>query len=128
MLRLFATPKTTPIFPAKICWVIDRERYAALTSRKKAQLKSRRAGDAPSLWETGWPKGRTEAHQQGLTISCLPNWRAGRTFVKWLDTCLPWELNLQHRQPQQIFPDPFRRAGPRRPCRERLRFNQRAQL
>src|SRR5436190_24258668 len=80
------------------------EKIRSFNEPQKTQLKSRRAGDAPSLWETGWPKGRTEAHQQGLTISCLPNWRAGRTFVKWLDTCLPWELNLQHRQPQQIFP------------------------
>jgi hypothetical protein len=25
MLRLFATPNTTPVFPAKICWVIYRD-------------------------------------------------------------------------------------------------------
>src|SRR4030095_12511081 len=35
MLRLFATPKPTPIFPTKTCWVIDPRRYAALTGRKK---------------------------------------------------------------------------------------------
>src|SRR5205809_5789829 len=34
MLRLFATPKTTPVFPAKSCCVISRKRYAHFEHRK----------------------------------------------------------------------------------------------
>src|SRR5438132_10631285 len=34
MLRLFATPKTTPVFPAKTCWVITGRQYAGLIRRK----------------------------------------------------------------------------------------------
>src|SRR5438552_599838 len=42
MLRLFATPKTTPIFPAKTCWVID-EKIPRFNPLQKAQLGTRRS-------------------------------------------------------------------------------------
>src|SRR5262249_55490723 len=37
MLRLFATPKTTPTFPSKTGWVIQGRQYARLPTRKSGE-------------------------------------------------------------------------------------------